>query len=112
PDRTRREPMVLHDARIRLSENRRRDRIAAANAHILNAPPASANPTADPLSEPQFIIEAPQFDPQTGEAIFAYRLGELRFIEILRFPAAGIDPARSASNAFAALLDLTAAVLG
>ncbi len=78
----------------------------------MTAPPASANPTADPLSEPQFIIEAPQFDPQTGEAIFAYRLGELRFVEILRFPTAGIDPARSASNAFAALLDLTAAVLG
>lgn len=67
---------------------------------------------AGPVSEPHFTIEAPQFSPGTGEATFAYRLGELHFVETLRFPTSGIDQVMPGSPAFLTLLDLTAAVLG
>ena len=67
---------------------------------------------AGPVSEPQFIIEAPEFSAATGKAAFTYRLGELRFVETLRFPTDGIDTGMAGSSAFAALLELTAAVLG
>ena len=59
----------------------------------------------------QFLIERPTFDPATGQARFAYGLGDLRFTEMLGLPA-GADPAAAAHPAFAKLLDLTAIVLG
>ena len=59
----------------------------------------------------QFLIERPTFDPATGEARFAYGLGDLRFTETLGLPA-GADPAAATSPAFLKLLDLTAVVLG
>src|SRR5690606_21784677 len=65
-----------------------------------------------PVSEPQFIIDSPEFSPATGEAAFSYRLGELHFVETLRFPTDGLDAAMAGSSAFATLLNLTAAVLG
>ncbi|SDG50612.1 hypothetical protein [Pelagibacterium luteolum] len=64
------------------------------------------------MSQPIFIIEKPEFDSATGEARFRYKLGDHAFSERLRFPTAGIDAKRATSEAFAALLDLTAAVLG
>lgn len=64
------------------------------------------------LSDLQFTIETPTFDPESGEAVFRYRLGELSFTERLLFPTDGIDTTKAETAAFASLLDLTAAVLG
>ena len=58
-----------------------------------------------------FRIERPSFDPETGEARFPYRLGDLQFAEVLAFPP-GADTSAVASSAFSKLLDLTAIVLG
>lgn len=60
----------------------------------------------------RFTIQSPHFDPATGEAIFAYRLGDLRFTERLAFPRDGLDAQVIATPAFSLLLALTAAVLG
>ncbi|WP_404402686.1 hypothetical protein [Pelagibacterium halotolerans] len=59
-----------------------------------------------------FTIDAPHFDPATGEAVFSYRLDDLHFAERLEFPHAGLDTGASATPAFTQLLALTAAVLG
>lgn len=59
-----------------------------------------------------FEIAKPEFDPQTGMALFSYSLGELRFIERLDFPTDGLNAQAAQSGAFGHLLDLTAAVLG
>lgn len=67
---------------------------------------------AGPLTDSRFIIEAPRFDPLTGEAVFTYRLDDFEFTEILRFNTSNIDPTRAGSDAFVALIELTAAVLG
>ena len=64
------------------------------------------------VSQTSFIIDAPVFDPATGEAKFCYRLADHAFVETLRFPIEGLDPARPRTGAFKTLLDLTAAVLG
>ncbi len=64
------------------------------------------------MSQTSFIIDAPVFDPTTGEARFGYQLGEHAFVETLRFPLDTMDMARADTGAFATLLDLTAAVLG
>jgi len=58
-----------------------------------------------------FSIEQPVFDPAAGTAMFGFRLGELRFTEILTFPAGG-DYSVVATPAFLKLLRLTAVVLG
>ncbi|MET0440339.1 MAG: hypothetical protein ABW043_22825 [Devosia sp.] len=58
-----------------------------------------------------FSILPPSFDPATGEARFAYRLGDLSFTEILDLPK-GAKAELAQSPAFAKLLDLTAFVLG
>jgi hypothetical protein len=58
-----------------------------------------------------FHIHRPSFDPTTGEARFAYSLGELGFVEVLNLPEGG-NAAAAASPAFSKLLDLTAFVLG
>ena len=64
------------------------------------------------MNDTIFCIDAPRFDPATGEARFAYRLGDRAFTEILRFSTDGLDGDRATTDAFAALLELTAAVLG
>ena len=64
------------------------------------------------MSQTSFIIDAPVFDPATGEAKFFYRLADHTFVETLRFPIEGLDTARPGTGAFKTLLDLTAAVLG
>lgn len=58
-----------------------------------------------------FEILAPTFDAATGIARFSYALDDLRFSEVLTFPAGG-HPEAAGSDAFAKLLDLAAAVLG
>lgn len=58
-----------------------------------------------------FSILLPSFDPTTGEARFAYRLGDLSFTEILDLPK-GAKAELAQTPAFAKLLDLTAFVLG
>ncbi|WP_140048951.1 endonuclease domain-containing protein [Devosia lucknowensis] len=58
-----------------------------------------------------FRIEAPSFDPATGEARFSYTLNDLRFTEVLTLPQ-GATAAAVASPAFQKLLGLTALVLG
>ncbi|MGV3577236.1 MAG: hypothetical protein ACO1O4_19085 [Devosia sp.] len=58
-----------------------------------------------------FSILPPSFDPTTGEARFAYRLGDLSFTEILDLPK-GAKAELARTPAFAKLLDLTAFVLG
>jgi len=63
------------------------------------------------LSASCFLIERPEFEPETGRARFAYGLDGKRFIEVLELPKGGShDIAESAS--FRKLLDLTAIVLG
>lgn len=64
------------------------------------------------MSQISFIIDAPVFDPETGEAKFAYRLAEHGFVETLKFPVETLDRGRADTAGFATLLDLTAAVLG
>lgn len=59
----------------------------------------------------QFTIARPSFDAASGTARFPYRLGDLDFTELLRFPA-GANQAAATSPAFAHLLELTALVLG
>ena len=59
----------------------------------------------------QFHILKPSYDPAEGVALFPYALGDLRFTELLEFPA-GADADAAASDAFLKLLDLTAVVLG
>ena len=59
----------------------------------------------------KFQILNPSYDPATGIALFPYALGDLRFTELLEFPA-GADADAAASDAFLKLLDLTAVVLG
>lgn len=58
-----------------------------------------------------FRIEKPGYDAATGVARFDYALGELRFTEVLEFPA-GSDADAAGSEAFGKLLDLSAVVLG
>lgn len=58
-----------------------------------------------------FHIFAPSYDAGSGVARFSYGLGELRFEEVLSFPAGGAAEAAH-SDAFARLLELTAIVLG
>ncbi len=58
-----------------------------------------------------FTIEQPVFDPATGIASFGYGVGELRFTEILSFPAGG-NAAAAGTPAFEKMLRLTAVVLG
>lgn len=58
-----------------------------------------------------FSILPPNFDASTGEARFAYRLGELNFTEVLDLPNI-TRPEAAESPAFRKLLDLTAFVLG
>ncbi|MDB5538934.1 MAG: hypothetical protein JWQ89_661 [Devosia sp.] len=58
-----------------------------------------------------FTIEPPAFDAMTGVATFRYGVGDLRFIELLRFPP-GSDASASETTSFGKLLDLTALVLG
>lgn len=58
-----------------------------------------------------FHILQPSYDPAEGVALFPYALGDLRFTELLEFPA-GADTDAAASDAFLKLLDLTAVVLG
>ncbi|AEQ52216.1 hypothetical protein [Pelagibacterium halotolerans] len=64
------------------------------------------------MSQISFIIDAPAFDPSTGEAKFFYRLARHTLVETLRFPVEGLEAARAETAAFATLLDLSAAVLG
>ncbi|MCD7060329.1 hypothetical protein [Pelagibacterium xiamenense] len=59
-----------------------------------------------------FTIAVPQFDPATGEAVFAYGLDGLHFTERLEFPHEGLDASAAATPAFVQLLALAAAVLG
>jgi len=59
----------------------------------------------------QFLIERPQFDPQTGIARFTYGLADRHFIEVLELPV-GAPADKVESLAFRKLLDLTAIVLG
>lgn len=63
------------------------------------------------MSVESFSILSPSFDPDTGLALFPYRLGGLQFVETLGFPA-GFDASASESAAFGKLIDLTAVVLG
>ncbi|WP_052951559.1 hypothetical protein [Devosia soli] len=58
-----------------------------------------------------FHIDRPSFDPESGEARFSYRLGDLTFTEILGLPTVA-ERERAATPAFRKLLDLTAFVLG
>ena len=58
-----------------------------------------------------FHIFQPSYDPAEGVALFPYALGELRFTELLEFPA-NADAGAARSAAFRKLLDLTAVVLG
>ncbi len=58
-----------------------------------------------------FVIDAPHFDPASGEASFGYRLGEHSFTETLHFPE-GADRGAATGPAFGKLLQLTALVLG
>ncbi len=58
-----------------------------------------------------FTIDSPSFDTRSGVARFAYRLGDLAFVERLAFPP-GFDAAVATTPAFLKLLDLTAIVLG
>ena len=58
-----------------------------------------------------FHIDEPTFDPATGEVRLPYRLGDLRFTEVLRLPAPA-DPALARTASFRKLLGLTAIVLG
>jgi len=61
--------------------------------------------------EEPFSIEQPTFDSSRGVAEFGYRLGDLRFVETLTFPA-GFDPTVASAPSFSRLLGLTAMVLG
>ncbi len=70
-----------------------------------------ASAPTDPVSDESFVIEAPRFDPAAAEARFGYRLGALRFVEELKFPALP-TAAPTDHPAFARLLALTAATLG
>lgn len=63
------------------------------------------------MTASRFQIELPSFAPDTGIARFGYRLGELRFVETLKFPAV-VDHHKATSAAFVKLLNLTAFVLG
>lgn len=67
-------------------------------------------PSELPVSE-FFRIDRPSFDPQAGEARFAYRLNDLSFTEVLTLPS-GADAAAARAPSFLKLLDLTAFVLG
>lgn len=58
-----------------------------------------------------FIVEKPQFDPDTGKAEFGYGLDDLQFTETLTFPA-GFDPEITTAPSFLQLLDLAAVILG
>jgi len=58
-----------------------------------------------------FQIDQPAFDPASGEVRLPYRLGDLRFTEVLQIPPPR-DPALADSAAFRKLLGLTAIVLG
>ena len=58
-----------------------------------------------------FKILTPSYDSTSGVARFPYALGDLRFTEVLTFPAGG-DADAATSQAFARLLDLTAVTLG
>ncbi|MBD8063915.1 endonuclease domain-containing protein [Devosia sp. PTR5] len=58
-----------------------------------------------------FRIECPQFDPDTSEARFSYRLNDLAFTEVLRFPHVS-DIAVLDTPSFQKLLGLCAIVLG
>jgi hypothetical protein len=63
------------------------------------------------LSASCFLIERPEFNPETGRARFTYGLEGKHFIEALDFPR-GVDARTAQSPAFLKLLDLTALVLG
>jgi hypothetical protein len=63
------------------------------------------------MSATSFIIDAPSFAADTGIARFGYRLGELRFVETLKFPVL-TGHQKGDSPAFRKLLGLTAFVLG
>lgn len=58
-----------------------------------------------------FIIEKPAFDPATRQARFSYTLDDLQFVETLEFPD-GFVAEKASSEAFAQMLNLTAAILG
>jgi hypothetical protein len=63
------------------------------------------------MSASSFFIDEPSFAAETGLARFPYRLGELHFVETLKFPALP-DTRNAESAAFKKLLGLTAFVLG
>ncbi|HTJ57554.1 MAG TPA: hypothetical protein VL418_08340 [Devosiaceae bacterium] len=63
------------------------------------------------MSVSTFHIDSPAFDATGGIARFAYRLGELQFVETLQFPELSVKEAVNLP-AFRKLLDLTAFVLG
>lgn len=73
---------------------------------------AVSNAQGESVSQISFTIDAPVFDPSTGEARFGYRLADHAFVETLRFPLENLETARATTAAFATMLDLTAAVLG
>ncbi|WP_127145295.1 hypothetical protein [Pelagibacterium montanilacus] len=64
------------------------------------------------MSEPAFVIAAPQFDPARGLASFTYHLGAHSFTETLALPTGADSHAQAHAPEFARLLDLAAAVLG
>lgn len=59
----------------------------------------------------KFIIDSAEFNAETGEARFHYRLSDHTFTERLEL-GVGFDLERAQSNDFAHLLDLAAAILG
>lgn len=59
----------------------------------------------------EFVVQRPEFIPETGEALFRYQLGDLRFTETLEF-GVGFETTHAKTPTFAGLLDLAAAIIG
>jgi len=63
------------------------------------------------MAENVFLVDRPEFRPESGIATFSYGLGGRRFLEVLTFPLGG-DSGVVDTPAFRKLLDLAALVLG
>ena len=63
------------------------------------------------MADDVFLVDRPEFRPDSGSACFTYGLAGRRFVEVLTFPP-GLDLAAADTPAFSKLLDLTALVLG